>query len=245
MIVQRKTASKSDILTISGNIGHLQFRAEPPDQDSYLNGFIMKPWGHEYRIYCDYLFDIWKLAILPGESTSMHCHVRKDTVLICMSGHGTTSFLTGEAVPVSPGKCVYIGRGVFHRTQADEDGPLDLIEVENPRNKFDLIRIGDDYGRTAKAYEPNASSHENLEPMQSVGQTILHRPRDISGRYEFALQRLDPGFHEDTALRFAVMLDIHHHLAGSILVLPPNAQSFAEHAGSLSFLIREPIPISL
>lgn len=60
----------------------------------------------------------------------MHCHVRKDIVLLCLAGHGATSFLDGETVPISAGSWVYIERGVFHRTQAAPDSHLDLIEVE-------------------------------------------------------------------------------------------------------------------
>src|SRR6476660_1400694 len=44
------------------------------DQDKYLNELIPKPWGHEYRIYTDNIYDVWKLRITPGGQTSLHCH---------------------------------------------------------------------------------------------------------------------------------------------------------------------------
>ncbi|WP_157871056.1 cupin domain-containing protein [Gluconacetobacter diazotrophicus] len=59
------------------------------DEDIYLNDFIKKPWGHEYRVYCDSMYDVWKLRIDPAQTTSMHCHLHKDTVLLCLGGTGT------------------------------------------------------------------------------------------------------------------------------------------------------------
>jgi hypothetical protein len=84
MPIRIKSPGESDILTISASIGNSKYQSESPDRGSYLNGFIEKPWGHEYRIYCDYLFDVWRLRLSQGETTSMHCHVRKDTVLLCL-----------------------------------------------------------------------------------------------------------------------------------------------------------------
>lgn len=234
-----RTPCNADFLTISGNIGNTDFRSEPGDHESYLNGFISKPWGHEYRLYCDYLFDVWRLHIHRSKATSTHCHVRKDTVLICLSGYGTTSFLSGDPVGLSPGKFVYITRGVFHRTQASESDDLDLIEVENPRNKFDLLRIGDDYGRTAKGYEPAATSHEALEPMRSIGRSILYRSRDLFGTHHFSVSRFSHEHLDDADLRFAVMVDIQQHLAGQISVLQPDRPDFHDHLGALAFLIRK------
>lgn len=31
------------------------------DQDLYLDEVIPKPWGLEFRVYCDTFFDLWKL----------------------------------------------------------------------------------------------------------------------------------------------------------------------------------------
>lgn len=234
-----KRPTESDVLTISASAGNFQFSSESPRKDCYLNGFIAKPWGHEYRVYCDYFFDIWKLRLSAGETTSMHCHVRKHTVLLCLAGHGATSFLDGETVPLSAGSFVYIESGVFHRTQAAPHSHLDLIEVENPRNKFDLLRVGDEYGRTAKGYEPSAVSHEGLEPMQEMGRAILYRSRDVTGTYTFAVTRLGSDHRSDATLRAAVLMDIRHHLSGRICLLVPDRHDFTEHAGSLALLIRE------
>src|SRR5215813_15313447 len=70
-------------------------QAELFDSDSYLDRVIQKPWGYEYRIYADQFYDLWKLCILPEQSTSMHCHPRKETALLCLGGRGTMRFLEG------------------------------------------------------------------------------------------------------------------------------------------------------
>ncbi|VFR17560.1 GTP-binding protein Obg [plant metagenome] len=142
-------------------------------------------------------------------------------------------------MPLSAGSFVYIESGVFHRTQAAPHSHLDLIEVENPRNKFDLLRVGDEYGRTAKGYEPSAVSHEGLEPMQEMGRAILYRSRDVTGTYTFAVTRLGSDHRSDATLRAAVLMDIRHHLSGRICLLVPDRHDFTEHAGSLALLIRE------
>src|ERR671920_690952 len=52
----------------------------------YLDALIVKPWGHELRVYDDRWMDVWRLAIEPGKGTSLHAHPRKDTCLICIGG---------------------------------------------------------------------------------------------------------------------------------------------------------------
>ncbi len=232
-----RTPGEADVLAISGARGTIKFDLEPAERDSYLNGFIVKPWGHEYRVYCDNLFDVWRLRLQAGQSTSMHGHLQKDTVLICLAGSGTTTFLDGTECPVEAGRYVYIGRGAFHRTEAGPDGHLDLIEVENPRNKFDLVRLGDHYGRHGKGYEPTATAHETLGPMKSIGSHIFYREHDLDRGHGFSVARLGASHLEDPNLRFVVMADIHHHLAGRISVLRPDDPEIQQQLGSLALLI--------
>lgn len=126
---------------------------EDEARDLYLNELIPKPWGYEYRVYADDLSDLWQLCLGPTERTSMHAHPRKTTYLLCLSGRGRTEGLRGR-VDVATGDLVKIERGAFHRTvnsSAMED--LHLIEVETPRNKFDLLRLRDDYNRAGTGYE--------------------------------------------------------------------------------------------
>ncbi|OTP93517.1 hypothetical protein B6D16_12545 [Gilliamella apicola] len=78
------------------------------EKDTYLNGLIKKPWGFEYRIYADNFYDVWRLHINPNSKTSMHCHPRKDTVLLCLGGNGATVFLDNKKIELFEGKKVFI-----------------------------------------------------------------------------------------------------------------------------------------
>ena len=50
------------------------------------NKIYKKPWGSEYLAYQNTEIGIWILKINKGMETSVHCHFKKDTILICLSG---------------------------------------------------------------------------------------------------------------------------------------------------------------
>lgn len=131
-------------------------------QDIHLNELIPKPWGYEYRAYADPLQDVWQLCLAPGHRTSMHAHPRKVTYLLCLRGHGRLGGLDGS-VEIVAGDVVKIDRGAFHQTaNIDPSTDLHLLEVETPRNKFDLVRLSDDYDRAGRAYETRSERLESV-----------------------------------------------------------------------------------
>lgn len=150
----RATLSELDILLFleatSSSSTFLQ--GEQFNLDLYLDQMIAKPWGLEFRVFADNLYDVWKLTLLPGKSTSMHCHPRKETALLCLGGTGRISF-ANDSHTISTGGVAHIPKGVFHATENIGDSSLELVEIESPRNKFDLVRIADRYGRSGKQYE--------------------------------------------------------------------------------------------
>lgn len=177
-------------------------------RDHYLNGYISKPWGHECRVYIDNIHDIWKLTILPGHETSTHCHPRKDTVLLCLSGEGRFRCTYG-ARTVKSGDFVHVRKGAFHSTANIGNSDLELIEVEMPRNKFDLVRMEDSYGRAANGYENEAHHGHRLPPMETIehGKTALLRKGDLLERYCFKVNRFnDIADGED--LLFLINIDV-------------------------------------
>src|SRR5579884_2131191 len=125
---------------------------EPTGQEEWLSTVIQKPWGYKYRVYVDAFYDLWHLCLRPGESTSLHCHPRKVTALICLHGEGTVRLLSHQQ-HVKALSCLHLGKGVFHATENSGLTDLDLIEVEVPRNKLDLLRAKDRYGRAGLGYE--------------------------------------------------------------------------------------------
>jgi mannose-6-phosphate isomerase-like protein (cupin superfamily) len=144
--------------------------------------------GFEFRVFADEYFDVWSLHIGPGHATSMRAHPRKLTYLICLGGTGMTAGLSSETA-VGPGTIMRIAAGAFHSTRNTGSGPLQLAEVEVPRNKLDLLRLSDSYRREGTGYETRSRAVPDL-PMR----TIRHRPntrmrdRTPDGCYRFELR---------------------------------------------------------
>lgn len=155
------------------------------ENDLYLNELVEKPWGHEYRIFCNQIYDAWKLKLLPNQRTSMHCHPRKDTVLLCLEGMGIISFLNSESIKIIPGKYVHIPKGMYHSTLS-LDAELHLVELENPRNKLDLLRLDDKYGRKNTSYESQTKS-ENMCALEKVEKNTLIRSSDYENKFTYDL----------------------------------------------------------
>lgn len=57
MEIRSRTPDVSDELEISKILLSTSNNGESFEKDVHLNGFIEKPWGFEYRIYCDSIFD--------------------------------------------------------------------------------------------------------------------------------------------------------------------------------------------
>lgn len=112
---------------------------------------VKKPWGHEFLVMQNNNVGVWYLHLNPGEQTSLHSHPNKKTGLIVLSGKAEVSFLNGKH-QLNPGDKIMIRNGVFHSTKAI-DGVLEMIEVETPNDKHDIIRLQDSYGRSGEPYE--------------------------------------------------------------------------------------------
>jgi mannose-6-phosphate isomerase-like protein (cupin superfamily) len=212
--------SDDDLLTLTREIADGQtVTSEDFYRDRYLDEVIDKPWGLEYRVYADMLMDVWRLSIGSGHSTSMHCHPRKNTVLICLGGHARVNFLKASPL-LSAGDFIAISKGVFHSTDSVGAGPAELIEVETPRNKFDLVRVRDKYGRHGQRYEA-AQSARTITPMKHLSASRAGpkiRPCDLHGSFTFAVaagheidvhRTVDPRFAISLALKDAIEQNIH------------------------------------
>lgn len=113
---------------------------------------IPKPWGNEYLFFENQDIGIWLLNIGYNKKTSLHCHPKKKTGLIVLDGEIGFSFLN-NTINLTEFKKIMIWPGVFHSSHSlDENGSV-LLEVETPKNKYDLVRIDDEYNRIKKGYE--------------------------------------------------------------------------------------------
>lgn len=124
---------------------------------SYKNKVVVKPWGWEFLIHETEQTATWYLRLNgDGAQTSMHCHQQKKTTLLVLSGSAVvTTFLRRDYLGV--GDAVVIAPGVFHSTQAPFRTGAEIVEVETPPNKQDLLRMVDQYDREKQGYEQSFS----------------------------------------------------------------------------------------
>lgn len=151
----------------------------------YDDVIVNKPWGHEYLMFRNQKTALWCLLLKRGESTSLHCHPRKKTGLVVLSGSATLRFLNNSSKLVSPAN-VMIRAGLFHQTAADLGTDVVLIEVESPVDKMNLVRLDDAYGRVKTAYE-------TVTATRALDSACLRLPHPIEGTapsWEFHGRRL-------------------------------------------------------
>jgi mannose-6-phosphate isomerase-like protein (cupin superfamily) len=117
----------------------------------YKDIVVTKPWGYEYLAYENDEVGLWFLNIKKNQQTSMHCHPNKTTGLVVLDGEIEVSFLADSRKLTALSK-VMIRRGLFHSTKALSDKAL-IFEIETPKDKHDLVRLNDSYGRAKSTYE--------------------------------------------------------------------------------------------
>lgn len=113
---------------------------------------IPKPWGNEFLFFENVDIGIWLLNIDHNKKTSLHCHPNKKTGLIVLSGEIEFNFLNSKHI-IKEYEKITIWPGVFHSSKSINQNGSVILEVESPKNKYDLIRIEDDYNRQTKNYE--------------------------------------------------------------------------------------------
>lgn len=149
----------------------------------YDEVIVDKPWGHEYLMYRNRDVALWCLFLRRGERTSLHCHPRKKTGLVVLSGSLELRFLNNSTVLVPPAN-VMIRAGLFHQSAADLGSDVVLIEVESPVNKADLVRLDDTYGRQKTGYDSLVSTRPLDSTCLRLPEPALGPPRswDFHGR---------------------------------------------------------------
>ena len=110
---------------------------------------VKKPWGFEYSVFKDGI-SVRVLHINKGEETSLHCHMKKDVLIILLKGRAKL-FRNGsqtdymEDVELKPMFVRQIPKTIFHKTEAMEDSVV--LEIESTGDVHDLIRGEDKYNR--------------------------------------------------------------------------------------------------
>jgi quercetin dioxygenase-like cupin family protein len=141
---------------------------------SHNNSIVKKPWGYEYLAYENNDVGLWILNIKKNQSTSMHCHPTKTTGLVVLDGIAEISFLSDKRILQGLDK-VMIRRGLFHQTKALSDEVL-LLEIETPKDKDDLVRLSDKYGRESKPYEDDKFEYPKESNCLWIEEPELNNP---------------------------------------------------------------------
>jgi mannose-6-phosphate isomerase-like protein (cupin superfamily) len=127
----------------------------------FENIIVRKNWGREYLLYQNDNIELWHLFIDYGHRTSLHAHPNKKTGLIVINGQCKLNFINSSLF-METGDKIIIRSGVFHQTVSLTHPYLELLEIETPKNKNDLIRLEDDYGRAGQPYE-GVNNYEQYE----------------------------------------------------------------------------------
>lgn len=136
-----------------------------------------KPWGKEYLLLHNKDVAIWHLFIEPGHETSFHSHPNKKTGLAVLDGAAKVSFLSDHQ-KLFAGDKTMIRHGVFHATKNMTRHTLELLEIETPVNKKDIVRLKDKYGRAGTSYSPDETL--DVQPIDlfngpvNIGSCTLH-----------------------------------------------------------------------
>ena len=192
-IVFRQQPGESDVQALKS------VRIDPAQLDDdftdYSRTVVRKPWGYEYLIFAGPAVAVWILHIKEGAQTSMHCHPTKTTSLVVLDGEAECSTLS-ETFARRAGQAVRLGAGVFHRTKAVSDGGIFVMEVESPVNKRDLVRVQDDYGREAQAYESGdwlSRDLGNFNYFSAIDASAYYNSRKSFGDAGVIFRALGPG----------------------------------------------------
>jgi mannose-6-phosphate isomerase-like protein (cupin superfamily) len=147
---------------------------------AYKSNIVKKPWGYEYLAYENEHVGLWFLHILHEQRTSMHCHPNKTTGLMNIDGEAEVSFLN-DKFNLKPRHKLMIRKGLFHSTKAIHERGAFVFEIETPKDKHDLVRFKDSYGREGKPYED--STFETPKPSECLW--ITDPPRGSENTYKF------------------------------------------------------------
>ena len=132
------------------------YRENSPEKN-YFNKVNIKPWGKEYLAYQNNKIGIWILHINKDAETSLHCHFKKDSILIPLQGCFKINLFNNYRI-LHALDSLYVPRNIFHGIHAYSDDAI-LLEIElytekiNYTDKNDLLRLKDIYIRDNDKYE--------------------------------------------------------------------------------------------
>jgi rfaE bifunctional protein nucleotidyltransferase chain/domain len=146
--------SEEEIKIINNNI---HIKHEIHEKIDYKNIVCSKPWGHEFLIYESKKLGIWFLKLTKGNSTSLHTHFNKDTIIIVIKGSLSIKLIDNTVINLNSMSRIFMPHYNFHELSSFSDETY-IIEIEifnenmNFTDKNDLLRIHDKYKRETTGY---------------------------------------------------------------------------------------------
>ena len=134
---------------------------------NYLNKVNDKPWGKEYLAFQNKEIGIWILHVNKNQETSLHCHFKKDTILVPLTGCFKINLYDKFKI-LNIFDFLYVPRNTFHGIHSyAENGILMEIEVYTENidytDKNDLLRLRDIYNRDKNKYETSIVERDPYE----------------------------------------------------------------------------------
>ena len=167
-------------------LSYIRTRDNSPKID-YSNKINDKPWGKEYLAYQNEKIGIWILHINKDQETSLHCHFKKDTILIPIVNSFKINLFDSLKI-LNLFETLYIPRNTFHGLHSYVDNSI-IMEIEiytekvEYTDKNDLLRIKDIYGRDKTNYESsviervplkNETMNFHLEGFYNINNTRVY-----------------------------------------------------------------------
>ena len=158
-----KTTKEEECICNKSSIG----KKENSTKINYFNKVNDKPWGKEYLAFQNKQIGIWILHVNKDQETSLHCHFKKDTILIPLHGYFKINLYNNYKI-LNLFDSLYIPRNTFHGIHSYIDnGVLMEIEIYTEQIKYtdknDLLRIKDIYNRDKHTYETSVNERDPNE----------------------------------------------------------------------------------
>jgi mannose-6-phosphate isomerase len=115
-----------------------------------MREFDRRPWGSYTVLEEDRGFKVKRIEVLPGKRLSYQKHAQRAEHWFVVEGTAKVT-LDDEEITVRAGEAIDIPIGAAHRVENPGEENLVFIEVQRGSylGEDDIVRLQDDYGRSA------------------------------------------------------------------------------------------------
>ena len=115
-----------------------------------MREFDNRPWGTYTVLEDESTFKVKRIEVLPGKRLSYQKHAKRAEHWYVVQGTAKVT-RDGEEIIINTGEAIDIPIGAAHRVENPGDENLIFVEVQigSYFGEDDIVRLQDDYGRTA------------------------------------------------------------------------------------------------